>query len=206
MATIKIEVPDGKKAVWKNGVLTLVDEEKPKNVMDRIKTVDDAIKELGKDNILVKQLDNFCMRDTDGSAKGYGDILAFLQLRIVAAALNEGWEPKFTEGECRWYPWFYFYTDEEYKKFSDEKKRRCVGRSYYVAGAGGGLVFADASNASLDSNSGVGARLTFKSEELATYAGKQFIDLWADFVFKPRESSGVENKVSSASTINFEEE
>lgn len=187
MKIIKIKVPDGKKAEWKNNVLTLVDEQ-PKNVVDRIKTVDDAIKELGDDNILVKQLDNFCKRDTDGSEKDYGDILAFLQLRIVTAALNEGWEPKFTKDEYRWYPWFYFYTEEEYKNFSEEKKRRCVGRSNYDANADGGLVYALAGDASSFSDPVYGARLTFKSEELATYAGKQFIDLWADFVFKPRES------------------
>lgn len=184
MATIQIEVPDGKKAEWKNGVLTLVDEEKPKNVMERIKTLDDAMYELGEDNILVKQYTNFMQNDGDGVRSDYGDIQAYLALRIIAAALNEGWEPQFTTDEYRYYPWYYFYTEEEYKEFSEEKKRRCVGRVNYYAYAAGGLVYAGANCVSSDSSTVYGARLAFKSEELAVYAGKQFLNIWADFVFK----------------------
>lgn len=184
MATIQIEVPDGKKAEWKNGVLTLVDEEKPKNVMERIKTLDDAMYELGEDNILVKQYTNFMQNDGDGVRSDYGDIQAYLALRIIAAALNEGWEPQFTTDEYRYYPWYYFYTEEEYKEFSEEKKRRCVGRASANAYASGGLVYAAAGSVSSYSYTNSGARLAFKSEELAVYAGKQFLNIWADFVFK----------------------
>ena len=38
---IEIEVPNGKKPEWVNGVQTLVDE-KPQNVMERVKTFKDA--------------------------------------------------------------------------------------------------------------------------------------------------------------------
>lgn len=184
MATIQIEVPDGKKAEWKNRVLTLVDKEKPKNVMERIKTLDDAMDELGEDNILVKQYTNFMQNDGDGVRSDYGDIQAYLALRIICAALNEGWEPQYTTDEYRYYPWFYFYTEEEYQNFSEEKKRRCVGRAYVNAVAYGGLVYADAYSVSSVSCANIGARLAFKSEELAAYAGKQFLNIWADFVFK----------------------
>ena len=45
MKKIEIEIPDGKRAERVNGVLTLVDE-KPEDVTDRIKTFEDAVKEL----------------------------------------------------------------------------------------------------------------------------------------------------------------
>lgn len=50
-ANIEIEIPSGKKAEWVNGVLTLVDEQVKDNrpVTERIKTFEDACKELGKD-------------------------------------------------------------------------------------------------------------------------------------------------------------
>ena len=46
----------------------------------------------------------------------------------------------------------------------------------------GGLVFAHSSYASSNANSGDCFRLAFKSEGLAVYAGKQFIDIWVDYI------------------------
>ena len=54
MKKIEIEIPEGKKAEWVDGVLTLVDE-KPKDITERIKTFDDAVKALGDDHPLVLQ-------------------------------------------------------------------------------------------------------------------------------------------------------
>lgn len=182
--TVTVEVPEGKKAVWKNGVLTLVDEEKPKNVMERIKTIDDAIKELGEDNILVKQLDNFCKRDTDESVQDYGDILAYLQLRIICAALNEGWTPQFTKDEYRYYPWFELWTKKKIEEMDEEATARVVCRSSYYAGSDCGVSFSDANYGSSYTVAHIGSRLAFRTSELASYAGEQFLDIWADFVFK----------------------
>ena len=97
MKKIEIEVPEGKRAEWVNGVLTLVDEH-PKSVMDRIKTFADAYNALGKEHVLVKDFDN-----SNPVTHGY---TAYLELCIIVAALNEGWKPTFVEGVERWYPWF----------------------------------------------------------------------------------------------------
>ena len=48
MKTITIEVPDGKNAKWVNGVLTIVDEQYNPPVTERIKTFEDACRELDK--------------------------------------------------------------------------------------------------------------------------------------------------------------
>ncbi len=76
-------------------------------------------------------------------------------LTIIAQALNEGWKPDWTNsGQYKWYPWF----------------RK----------SGSGLSFGGA--ADWASYTYVGSRLCFKSRELAEYAGKQFIEIYADFM------------------------
>ena len=43
---LEIEIPEGKTAVWRNGILTLIDEPE-KDVKERIKTFEDACREIG---------------------------------------------------------------------------------------------------------------------------------------------------------------
>nr|DAQ21884.1 MAG TPA: hypothetical protein [Caudoviricetes sp.] len=175
---IEIEVPNGKKPEWVNGVLTLVDE-KPKNVMERIKTFEDACNELGIDH-------NEWMQDK----KELGleaDVIAYLKLRIIATALNEGWKPQFTTDEYRYFPWFCLYTQSEIDEMNEEDKSRVVYRSNYYAYANGGVAYAYTSHVSSNSNTYFGSRLAFKTRELAEYAGRQFVEIWADYVFKPEE-------------------
>lgn len=177
---IKIDVPAGKKAEWVNGVLTLVDET-PKDsrpVTERVKTFEDAVRELGDEHPFVKE-----WHLGDGLS---ADLEAYLKLRIIAAALNEGWEPKFTTDEYRYFPWFVLYTEEEYNELSDEDKSRVVLRSYYNANTYGGVAYVSADLDSSYSHSYYGSRLAFKNSDLAKYAGKQFIEIYADFVFKPK--------------------
>lgn len=45
---LEIEIPEGKTAVWRNGILTLIDEPE-KDVRKRIKTFEDACHEIGID-------------------------------------------------------------------------------------------------------------------------------------------------------------
>lgn len=156
----------------------------PSNVMERVKTFQDAVNELGDEHPLVIEYNTWC-KQTGGAYSA--DVIAYLKLRIIAAALNEGWEPQFTEDEYRYYPYFYFYKKEEYEQLSDADKKRCVGRSYSYAYAYGGLVYADANSVSSHSYSSYGVRLAFKTRELAEYVAKQFLNLWADFVFKGQD-------------------
>lgn len=144
---VEIEIPAGKKAVWVNGVLTLVDE-KPQDVTERIKTFEDALDELevraaNGDNKAKMLYDDWHNVTTDSD-----DLIAYLQLRIITAALNEGWEPQFTKGERRWYFWYDLITKEQYDKLSAEDKSRVVGRGGGVAYAFCGLVYAYAFHAS----------------------------------------------------------
>lgn len=175
---IEIEVPNGKKPEWVNGVLTLVDE-KPQNVMERVKTFKDACNELGIEH------DKWVQDKKDLGLEA--DVIAYLKLRIIAAALNEGWKPQFTTDEYRYFPWFYLYTQSEIDEMSEEEKSRVVYRSGYNAYAVGGVACAYTYSGSSSTVTYIGSRLAFKTRELAEYAGRQFVEIWADYVFKPEE-------------------
>lgn len=151
---------------------------KPVDVKERIKTFADAAKAVG-------------IEDPEEWESGYSDvepdILAYFKLRIITKALNEGWEPKFIPGEYRWAPYFLLYTKEEIEKMNAETRARVVCRSSYFAYAFGGVSFAYANSDSAFVYASIGSRLAFKSEELAEYAGKQFTEIYADFIFKAEE-------------------
>ena len=181
---LEIEIPEGKTAVWRNGILTLIDKPE-KDVKERIKTFEDACREIGIDAEAWSR---------DKISLGLEpDVLAFLKLRIIVKALNEGWEPQFIEDEYRYYPWFILYTGEEYNKLDEEEKSRVVYRSSsngsYYAVALGGVSYANANNDSSFTCASIGVRLAFKTSELAAYCGRQFLDIWADFVFLPEKKS-----------------
>ena len=204
MKEVTIPVPDGKRAEWINGVLTLVDEPKVDNrpVTERIKTFTDACNALGDEHPLVTQY-----RLTAAAYKGdpmTEDFIAYLKLRIIVAALNEGWEPKFEKGEYRYFPWFYFYTKEEYDELDDEEKGRCVLRSGNSSLSSSGFVYCVAYGDASYSHTHYGSRLAFRTRELAAYAGRQFTEEWADFMFKPRTGEELNGKSEAAkTTIDF---
>lgn len=157
---------------------------KPQNIKERIKTFEDAVNAIGEDHPLVAQYKavSSAFKEADNNLH----LFAYTRLAIIAEALNEGWRPEYTEDEYRYYPWFGLYTQEEYDDMDDEDKERCrfVGRSSYYAGAKCGLVCASAYSGSAYSSTSFGSRLAFKSRELAIYCGKQFIDIWINYLFK----------------------
>lgn len=153
---------------------------KPKDVRERIKTFNDACAELGFEHPLVRAYDEYGPVFEDD--KMDVDMLAYLKLRIITAALNEGWEPQFIPGEYRWAPYFVLYTQEEIDEMDEKIKARVVYRSRGSAYANGGVSYAIASYDSASVSAGIGSRLAFKSEKLAEYAGQQFIDVFADFM------------------------
>lgn len=151
-------------------------------VTERVKTFDDACHELGETHPLVQHL-NLVEHHLADHLDGMDDVLAYLKMRIVVAALNEGGTPDWgNKDERKWYPWFYILTEEEYNDLDDDAKCRVVGRASGSADAYGGLVCSSANSVSSVSSTNDGARLAFKSKELAVYAGQQFGELWASFL------------------------
>lgn len=179
---IKIAVPAGKKAEWVDGFLKLVDNEEAKEkkpVTERVKTFDDACKELGIDAEAIQQ-------QWQDAGITMLDEVAYQKLRIITAALNEGWEPEFKEDEYRYYPYCILYTKAEIEQKDDEWKDehnlqlwRGGGDSY--DGANCGLASASSCDAWSAAAASLSARLAHKTEELAIYSGKQFTELWANY-------------------------
>lgn len=149
-------------------------------VTERIKTFADAAKAVG-------------INDPEDWEDGYSDvepdILAYFKLRIIVQALNEGWKPQFTTEEWRYYPWFWLYTEQEIEDMDEDEKndRRMMNTGDYVTDYAG-FASADSSDVPSHTSAHIGSRLCLKTPELATYCGKQFIGIWADYLLTRKEA------------------
>lgn len=181
--TIQIQVPEGKVAEWQEidgkTILVAVDEVDNRPVTERIKTFEDAVKATGM-TLTLDDNQLSCLPK---------DVVAYMKLRIIAAALNGLTEdtidefPKFTENERRFVPWFYLCTQKKVDRMEEEKRnnmRRFRGSSNL--GEFCGLVYGDSIGGYAPLCADRSARLAVKSEALAKYFGRQFIDIWADYM------------------------
>lgn len=115
-------------------------------------------------------------------------IIALMKLEIISRALwGKDFQPKpDAEGkEIYWYPWFALYTKKEMEEMSEEKRKSLrgallAGAAYNGASAGFGSL--NTVNRSSASNAYVGFRLCQETPEKAEYFGKQFIELWAEYL------------------------
>ncbi len=124
------------------------------DVKARIASYIDACEDIGMKPLTISDFACLPPRDRESA-------FAYHQLTIIALALNEGWEPDWSDSnQYKYYPWF------EFKK----------------GAAGGGSGFSCNGYYCGRSYSYVGSRLVFKSRELAEYAGKQFIDIYNKFL------------------------
>lgn len=183
---IQIEVPTGKKAEWVDGVLKLVDceqEEQKDNrpITERVKTFEDACQILGIDAEAIQE-------QCESAGLDMIDEIAYQKLRIITAALNEGWKPDFTNpDEYRYYPYLCLWTKEELEQKTDEWKdernlQLWLGGGCSYCGAYCGLASASSYYAWSSAGASISARLAHKTEELAIYSGKQFTELWANYI------------------------
>lgn len=146
---------------------------------ENIKTLNDALKLNG---VTIEQY----QAQTQGLP---ADVRAYIALRHVCKALNEGWEPKFTSEECRWYVWFDCIPDAYLKRYPDEvpkwpiSVRAGQNQNYHHA-----IVRVSKDWTPQNEQQGVmmanyGARLVFKDPALAKYAGHQFSEMFLTFFF-----------------------
>ena len=148
MKKIEIEIPDGKRAEWVNGVLTLVDDTQ-KEPNEVIKNYTDACKYLG--------LTEKHFIDRHIYALNLEAIDSLDKLFLIAKAWNkeDGFVPDFSDwNQSKWYPWFKYDKDAA------------------------GFVYASSSNAPANAYASLGSRLCFKTRERAAQFGKQFTNLY----------------------------
>lgn len=123
--------------------------------MENIKTFEDACKVLNLDP-------KTCLPDVSGiPADDQDAITAHCKLIIIAKALNGDWTPDWSDhSQGKFYPWF------DVK--ADKNNKSGLGLSY------GDYVYSV-------SASSVGSRLSYRTRELATYAGKQFLEIYKTY-------------------------
>ena len=121
--------------------------------MDRVKTFEDAL----------ALADEKTREEYLKSVEGFNtpDEIAYKKLKLITKVVNEGWVA-------------------DYKNFDQRKYFLWGGHLYY--GALAGLLVAICDSASGVTYVNVGSRLNFKSREIAEYMGKQFIDLWNEYL------------------------
>ena len=165
-----------------------MEKNKTKLITERIKTFEDALKEVGRlaeggNEDLAILLADYESNADNIYTKG---VLAYTKLCIIAAALNEGWKPEYTVEEDRCHPWFCVWDKEELQNMSDawikehnihmfvgsSNTPRLHGLSCETSFVAWSYVYSNFSSL-----------LALKSEELAKYCGRQFIDMWAEYIF-----------------------
>lgn len=183
--TIEVKVEDIKRAFdeandnVKNCILNLFPQIKEDlQITDRVKTFEDACRELGEDHPFVLAYQNTNLRDPEVADDNI-EVIAYLKLRVITAALNEGWKPKPMGEEYKYFPYFCLYSCEDISQMSKEEENRVVN----LPNCGVSYSHAYYSFSSLN-NGSFGDRLVFKTKELAEYAGKQFTKLYADYFLK----------------------
>lgn len=111
-------------------------------------------------------------------------IKALIKLETISRALwGRDWEPKPDPNgrETFWWPWFALYTQAEIDNMSDEDKGALLGGLALLgANAGFGSLYTHTRSSSAFAL--FGFRLCQQTEEKAEYFGKQFKELWAEYL------------------------
>lgn len=140
-------------------------------IKDKVKTFMDAVEILGRNNQTVKNYYDMeykkCNKDT----------IAFTKLKIITEALNEGWKPKYDIMQGGYYTSFDIITEYEYERLNENEKKE----SMVFNRPDDKVIFALVS--SKLSVSCESYKLSLKSRDLAEYCGKQFMDIWIEYIF-----------------------
>lgn len=99
MNTITIQIPDGMEIDNFDKATGVVKfKEKPRDVKERIKTIEDLLKAHGLDQ-----------EEFDGQCNGLeDDEIGYRFIKLLAKSLNEGWLPDWdNSNEYKYFPWFY---------------------------------------------------------------------------------------------------
>lgn len=105
------------------------------------------------------------------------DVLAYIKLRIVTAAINGDWQADIGENNVRYYPTAYIYSQGERSKLSLDKADLVVDNIY------NNRCFAIIEPNKCSGTHTIPDTLAFASHEQAVCAISKFKDLYADYFF-----------------------
>ena len=148
-----------------------------------IKTYEDACEALGMVPMLNQS--DYELTDDNGYMVYFPPhIIALMKLETISRALwGRTWKPEPDADGTKWYyyPLFALYTQSEIDNMDEEKRGGLLSAdATYGAGAGFGCLYTNyrSSGATADD----GFRLCQETSEKAEYFGKQFLELWAEYL------------------------
>lgn len=147
----------------------------PEDIMERVRTFNEACEEIGKDHEYVRTY--AAMMLAMEGRQDYLDVLAYLRLKIIVCALNEGWDSRNDRDQNGYGPHYMTLGNEEYEQLAPFDKEMCV------------ELFADSEGVPQHAKVVVcklcyGNALALRTPELARYAGFQFAQDYCSLLFR----------------------
>lgn len=160
------------------------DEEGKPNLDDytSIKTYEDACEALGVEPIFNEPNPIMNLYGVEYEVEPH--IIALMKLETISRALwGKTWKPEPDADGSKWfyYPVFTLYTQQEIENM-DEDKRGGLLSANAGAGAAAGFGYLYTAYRSSDASAYGGFRLCQEDSEKALYFGKQFLELWAEYL------------------------
>lgn len=149
-----------------------------------IRSYEDACEALGIEPNFNRDKLVFAEEDLEDLERVPKHIIALMKLETISYALwGRDFQPQ-PDGEgskVYWFPWFALYSQDEINNMDDERRGALLAAgATYGADAGFGYLGTPTRSSSATAN--IGFRLCQETEEKAEYFGKQFIQLWADYL------------------------
>jgi hypothetical protein len=143
----------GIKKHFKRKINDLTVKIKNENITHKIRTLNDAINVLGKNDVEV--INYKIIKNTKISQH----LKSYLELVIITKALNEGWEPDWNNSnQKKWYNWF---------KYDSSTSRFVFHATYYVGWS---------------ANTHGSSRLCYREKSLAAFAANRFPQIYNDYL------------------------
>lgn len=144
-----------------------------------IKTFEDAVKALG-----IEELPPALKEENKHLIPSH--VIAMLKLEIITLAINEGWSHIPDGRHLAYWPAFVFITPRKLDEMTyEEKVKLGVIPAGDVSPVYAGLASLHSTSAWSYSTADFGSRLAYKSSDRADYSGKQFIELWKEYLLIP---------------------
>ena len=139
-----------------------------------VKSYEDACAFLGEDPVDFEELNDTL--ESNGFKPLSAHEIAYKKLVTIAKALNHGWSPNWADfDEYKYYPWF------------DLKKEDTpAGVGGADSGAALGVSCLDSNNVASFADANYAGALASGSREIAIYFGKQFAEIWQNYLLPVR--------------------
>lgn len=147
-----------------------------------IKTYEDACEALGENPLPYEPNPIMTLYGVEYEIPSH--MIALMKLETISRALwGKEWKPEPDADGSKWfyYPVFALYTKSEIDNM-DEEKRGGLLSAYAGYGAGAGVGYLGTYYRSSNAAADTGFRLCQESSEKAKYFGKQFLELWAEYL------------------------